>query len=400
MADIRSYLREKEKRERHTKQETTYQDKIIKHKLSFFYRILLVFAVVGATATLIWIQYRNYVYEGYERISSVSKEEVPGVGEQRFANTVLTYSKDGAHVTDSKGMVLWNQTYEMQSPMISICGNVAAFADYNGSTIYIYNTSEKLGTIDTTMPIRNMSVAANGVVAAVLEASDITWLRIYNTEGNLLVESKISMKDSGYPVSVSLSPNALMCAVSYFYTDMGVMKSSVAFYNFGEVGQNKTDNFVAGYDYSDTLVPYVQFMNEESSFAVGDDRLLFFNGNQKPENVNNILLSEEIQSVYYNSQYVGLVFVSESGNGKRIDVYDVSGNKLTSQEITMNYTDIMFDQENFVVYNETELFIGTVDGREKYNGGMDKPVSLLIPTGKQYRYLMVTKDSIDTIRLK
>ena len=60
------------------------------------------------------------------------------------------------------------------------------------------------------------------------------------------------------------------------------MKSSVAFYNFGAVGQNNTDNYVSGYDYIDRVVPLARFLDNRSLFAVSDDRIMFFGGAQKP----------------------------------------------------------------------------------------------------------------------
>lgn len=296
--------------------------------------------------------------------------------------------------------MLWNQTYEMQSPMVSVCGNVTALADYNGRKIYLYDMTQKLGEIDTTLPIRSICVSSAGVVAAVLDDSDITWIKAFNPEGAVLVDFKTSMQDFGYPLSVSLSPNSILCAVSYMYMDMGEIKSSIGFYNFGEVGKNQADNFVGGYDHADTIVPYVQFMNDHTAFALGDDRLVFYKGNQKPENAANILFSDEVQAVYSNEQYVGLVFLNGSGGGKRLDVYNADGTKVVSRKFEMDYTDILFDNNNYIIYNETELYIGTMDGREKYNGTFTKPVSLLIPTGTAYRYTVVTNDSIDVIRMR
>ena len=54
------------------------------------------------------------------------------------------------------------------------------------------------------------------------------------------------MKESGYPVNVSISPNGQLVCVSYMFVDGGQIKSSVALYNFVADGQNNTDNYVSG----------------------------------------------------------------------------------------------------------------------------------------------------------
>lgn len=397
MADVKNYLKEKEKRER---QEISYTEKIHKHKLSSVYRLVLLAVVIIVLGIVVYMQYENRIYEGYETMSEQFKEEIAGAEERRLGKGLLTYSKDGAHYTDAGGESKWNQTYQMQKPILAIYEDVVAIADYNGSKIYVYNSNEKLGEIDTTMPILSLCVAGNGVTAAVLDGTDVTWIRTFSPEGDVLVDFKTSMGNYGYPFSVTLSPDGILCAVSYMYMDMGEMKSSVAFYNFGEVGKNQVDNFVGGYDYADTLVPYVQFMNRNTAFAVGDDRLVFYKGNQKPENAANVLFSEELQEVYYSEKYVGLVFLSGLGNGRRLDIYDADGTKVISHELAMEYTDILFDNESYIIYNETDLYIGTMDGKEKYNGTFMEPVNLLVPTGKAYCYMMVTGESIEVIRLK
>ena len=62
--------------------------------------------------------------------------------------------------------------------------------------------------------------------------------------------------------------------------------------------------------------------------------------------------------------------------------------------------DIILDKENYIIYNETELFVATIDGREKYNGTFTEPINLLIPTQKSYRYMLVTQDAVEVIGLR
>lgn len=394
MAEIKTIRKGKEK------SQLTYTEKIHRHRLSFVYRLILVLVVVGALGAVFYIQYRNQKYEEYDTVSSKKIAEAQGTWALQLGDHALVYSKDGAHCMDTEGKVLWNQTFQMQDPMVEVCGNVTAIADYNGRKIYVYSASEKLGEIDTTLPIRSVSVSQVGVVAAVLEDGDVTWIRAFSADGEMLVEFKTSMENYGYPFAVSLSPNSILCAVSYMYMDMGQMKSSLGFYNFGEVGKNEVDNFVGGFDHADTVVPYVQFMNNNTAFAVGDDRLVFYQGNQKPANAANILFSEELQGVYYNEEYVGLVFMSTTGGGKRLDVYDSAGNKVTTQIFDMDQADIVFDKNTYIIYNEAQLYIGTMDGKEKFDGTFEKTIKLLVTTGSPYRYTVVTEDTVDVIRMR
>jgi hypothetical protein len=285
--------------------------------------------------------------------------------------------------------------------MIDICQNMVAIGDYNGRTIYVMDTSGPVGSISTTKPIRNLSVSSNGVVAVVLDDTDVTWIYLYDNQGNELVHFRTTMKESGYPVSVSISPNGELVCVAYLFVDSGQMKTSVAFYNFGEVGQNNTDNYVSGYDYLDTVVPFTRFLDNKSVFAVSDDRIMFYSGSQKPVSVAENLISDDVQSIYYGDEYIGLVFNNTEGNSRYLlNVYHKSGSLAQQIEFDTDYTDILFYKEQIIIYNETECCIYNTNGVQKYEGKFSKSARVLIPLDRSYSYMVVTPDSVDTIELK
>lgn len=398
MADISNYLKEREKREQ---KQNGYKEKIRQHKRSMFYKVGLIILVLGMIAALVMVQYEQHIYTDYDVVSSAMKEGAAGAADIRLGDSILTYSKDGAHCTNVKGEVAWNQTYEIQDIKLSVCQDVAAIGNYNGREIYVQSAGQQLGTITTTMPIRDIAVAANGNVTAVLADTDVTWINTYNAQGENIYTGQAHMYDSGYPAAVSLSPNGELLAVSYVYVDAGVIKTNVAFYNFGPVGANHSDYIVSAYSYQDMLVPQVQFMNNETSFAVGDSRLMIYTGAQKPVSTKEYLYDKEIQSVFYNENYVGLVFISDDASAQyRMDVYNASAEKVGSYYFDTDYTNIFFEQEQFVVYNETECVVMTFGGVEKFKGSFNRTVNLMLPTASAYKYVLVTDSSIDTIQLK
>lgn len=381
--------------------EGTFEEKLRKHRLSFLYRVLLVVIICIALFLMIYILYRNKKYTDYDVVRHVDNITVAGTESIPLGNSILEFSKDGARCMDGEGNVIWNQTYEMQNPIVSVCGEVAAIADYNGRTIYIQSKEKQLGTVTTNLPIRSINVAANGVVAVVLEDTQTTWIHIYDPKGNELVKFHTTMKNTGYPASVCLSPDALLCAVSYIYVDEGVIKSRVAFYNFDEYGKNQTDNLVGGYDYTDTVIPYVKFMNNSVAFAVGDESLMFYNGSQKPELGSVYFFTSRIRSVFHNENYVGLVFENRSGENKYcLEIYGKNGNLVKKRDFNMEYTDIIFYGDSYIIYNEEYCLIYTMDGRLKYDGAFKESVKMMLPSQTKFRYAIITDDSLETIQLK
>ena len=406
MSNVRDYLKEREKRLGNAGMpaRTSYRDKIKSHKLTIFYRAALVIVLIAVVAAFLVLQWKNKVFTTSVVTSSSPVTIVQGARVCALGNSVLLYSKDGASCLDAKGNSLWNQTFEMQNPMIAVCGDVAAIGDYNGRTVYVVSSTKQLGTINTNLPIRRICVSQNGVVAAVLDDAAITRILLYNGNENTdtsLIDIKATMDKSGYPMSLSLSPNGKLLAISYLHVDGGEMKSTVAFFNFGEVGKNESDNYVSGYDYSDTVVPYVQFMNNNAAFAVSDDRIVFFTGSEKPNSTASAFLNEEAQGIYYNEEYVGMVYHDQTGEAiYRLDVYNTSGNKIHSQLFDIEYTDIIFNKDQIIIYNDMDCQICNISGVNKFMGQFEKPSSLIVPTSSIYRYIAVTSSSIDTIELE
>lgn len=400
MANVRDYLKKKKGRE-NEKVRISYREKIKSHKFMIFYRTVLIIILIAAAAAAFYVQWKNKIYTQTTVLSSVEISLTQDSNLLPFSGCLLTYSKDGAGCMDIKGNAVWNQTFEMQNPIVDICQNVVAIGDYNGRTIYVMNTGGVMGSITTNKPIRDFCVASNGVVAVVLDDTDTTWIYLYDSQGEELVYFRTTMKDSGYPVSLSISPSGQLVCVSYLFVDSGQMKSSVAFYNFGDVGQNSTNNCVSGFNYLNVIVPFTRFIDNRTVFAVSDDRIMFYGGAQKPVSVAEKMISEDVRSVYYGGEYVGLVFNSTQNSNKyRLDVYHKSGELRQTIEFDMDYKDILFHEDQIIIYNESACCIYNGNGTEKYSGRFEKTALVLIPQSAAYRYMLVTPDSIDVLELQ
>lgn len=209
------------------------------------------------------------------------------------------------------------------------------------------------------------------------------------------------MNISGYPIALDISPNGEKVAVSYLYLDSGTLLSKVAFHNFGPVGQSKIDKLVSAYSYSGAIVPVVKFINEEISFGVADNRLVIYEGNQIPTSIQDVMLTDQVQSVYYSSQYVGLVYHNVTGESKyKMDIYNTDGKLSHSQNFDIDYKDIFWKDDNLIIYNETECAIYSKKGVEKFRGEFDEQVLSMVPTKQFNKFLLVTTDKIKTIELK
>lgn len=379
-----------------TEAEEELSKKIRRHRIQSMVRVVLIAALLTGLLALIILQYKNQVFSGYVITRHGEMPVLDNVSYIGKKGSVIRYSKDGISNTDMNGQVVWNLTYEMQAPIVKVSDEYVAVGDYNGHIVYLVDKNGSTYEVDTKLPIRDLAVSSTGVVAAILEDAGNSWINVFNKDGIQIVEAKTTMSKTGYPVAVSLSGEVM--GVSYFYVDGSMMRSSVTFYNFGGVGENTTDHIVSSYAYADSVVPMIQFMNAERAFAVADNRLLFFKGAKKPVSSADILLSGEIQSVYYSDEHVGLLFYDHTGEYKyRLDVYDASGNKVMSYGFDMDFKDIIIRNNQVMIYNEAQCKVVGLNGREKYTGTFENKVHFVAPTDSPRKFLLLMTDGLATM---
>ena len=62
-------------------------------------------------------------------------------------------------------------------------------------------------------------------------------------------------------MDVAVSDNGVMM-VTFQYVDGSKTTSYVAFYNYGDVGQNEDDRIVSGYTYENVVIPQVECISD------------------------------------------------------------------------------------------------------------------------------------------
>lgn len=367
-------------------------------------RLKLAIALAVVCVLLVLLYYKmeqSRVFSNIEKKNSI-KFSSPLVSQtMAIEDNILTCSRDGANCMDAQGNLLWNMTFEMQNPLCSVCKGTAAFADYGSGKIYIHAGNGSEAEINTTMPIRKIAVAENGVVAAVLEDVDITWIYIYDMNQTTIAYFRTSMQKSGYPLDIDISPSGELVAVSYYFVDNSTTRSSVAFYNFGDVGQNNIDNYVSGFNYADVLVPEVCFMDDDSAYAISTSRFSMYEGAHKPVSVAESIISDDIISVYNNDKYVAVICRNKSGNTRyRLDLYGAQGKLLTQNDFDFDFTGVALCRDGYALYGNSDIYIASDDGKKRYEGKYTTPILKVVPTDSIAKYYFVTENTVDTVVFK
>ncbi|MCR4584799.1 MAG: DUF5711 family protein [Lachnospiraceae bacterium] len=375
---------------------TTFLKRRIQVKLKKIILAVALLAVIIIAAVLFLVHYNNLEYTELRLLSVTDWHRSEAATVLSYNGDLLSYSADGIHCTDSKGKDKWSVPFTMQKPFVRIAGNYVTCVDTGGRTVYVFDKNGQTASITENNPVERVEISAGGMVAVVLNDNDVTPIHLYDSTGTQIASFRTTMSRSGYPVAIGISPNNRLVGVSYLYADSGAMTSKLAFYNFGDVGKNETDNVVSGYDNAGTLIPVLAFLDNDTAFALSTERLMIFDGSQSPKRREEMPeLQGEVRAEYHGTDSIGLVYLDKSGQARyRMDIYNSKGEMRSSIYFNMEYDDIFFHDDRVVIYNAGECLIYKVNGVLKYHGDFKEPVKLMMPGDMTNRYKLITESGI------
>lgn len=371
------------------------------HKKKKRNKWVIISSIVAAAALGLFIFDYFHVATDYFVVSNEVRTDISGTRYLEMGDDLLKFSSDGVSSLSPSGEVNWSSTYSMQSPIADICEGTVAIADQKGTQVYVFGEEGLKGQFQTLLPIAKIRVARQGVVAAVLEDGDVTWINFYDSSGKEIAKNRTSLSESGYPLDIALSPDGLKIMISYLKTTSGVISTDIAFYNFDSVGQTKIDNLVSSVSYDNTVVPKVCFMSESTSVAFGDNGFSIYKGKQIPEEKANVSFEQEVLSIFYDDSHLGFVFNSDKIEHKyKIQLYDLNGRKTMEKYIDMEYTKIKMDEGKIILLNDKTCAIYTKGGRKRFEGTFSEPLTDVISIPGFRKYMALTQKSTIQFRLK
>lgn len=359
-------------------------------------KAITVVAVIAAVC-LVFLYVEKRSYHSYKVLNTSEQEDVVSTQYVEMDGDILRYSPDGVSVVDSSMNTVWNETYTMQNPIADVNGSRAVIADSEGTSLYICDKKGVTGTVTTSYSIIKVRIAANGMVAAILDNDENTWINFYNSDGSLVAENLTKIDDPGYPMDVAVSDNGVMM-VTFQYVDGSKTTSYVAFYNYGDVGQNEDDRIVSGYTYENVVIPQVECISESQYIALRDDGFSTYQGKQIPKEVKTINVKQEIVSTFFDDQRIGLVFKNNSKDSEyTMEVYSMNGQLKFRKNFNVAYSTIKMSDGNIIMYNSSQICVMNSRGVQKYMGSVDGTIRDFFKIGWN-KYLMVMDNGVSTIK--
>lgn len=357
----------------------------------------IVAGVLILAAVLVYALVKNNkVASSYEVVTSMSRGDDTSVYYCMMRKGMVKYSKDGVAMTNKSGTVLWNQTYEMASPTMTSAGDYVAVGDIGANTIYIFNEYGQLGRVSTDVPIQEIQISEQGVVAAVLSDTSSNYINLYDKQGNSLGSIKASLENTGYPLAIALSPDASKLAVSYLIVKSGSMQSRIVSYDFSDVeGDHLLDT-----QELEGLYPKAAFLDSREVVLFGEKGFVLYQADSKKiETQENF--ESEINSVFCTNQKLGFIFKNEDDNGKyRMEIYNKAGKKSSTYYFDLDYSGMTADDDEVILYNDEEMLIYQMGGRVRFRGTFNTAVTGVMPSWEDGLYWLIDDQSLREIRIR
>ncbi len=365
-------------------------------------RVIKIASVILVLVIGVEIIYALRSFDSYDVRSVIERSSSSVTQYAAFNEGLLEYSNDGISCIGPNDEVVWNQSFEMISPQIEICGEYLAVYDAGGTEVFVLTESGLQKNIEISSPIQAVCVANQGTLAVLMKEDDKSQVKLFDIKGNELANGIFYNKKGGFPVDIALSYDATKLAVDMVDVSKGNVSTTISFYNFGSVGQSEIDNIVGTYTFDDLFVPEINYVSNSKMIGMGTGKMLVFDGAQKPELSQEIVIEQEILSYFHNDSYVGIVYDAvEEEKYCHVKVMDFRGRIIMENDISIVYDEIEFlSNDEICVRSGSECEIFTTHSIKKFAYTFDKELYKILAGDNGDSYTFIFKDTIEEVKLK
>ncbi len=391
------YVNGSEETQEHNKR---VQREISRRKKIVFFAVLIVAAVAGI---VIYVMLHKE-YKGYKVVKSAETNYENTASYVQFAGNLLKYTPDGVSYINANGDTVWSAGINMLMPMAVTSGDYAVIADMSGNSVCVFNTSGQVSSLTMPYAICDVDVASQGAFAVMLESDKTNYVNLYDKNGNVVYEMQTTLDKSGYPLDMTISDDGRKLFTSYINIAGNSVQDNLAAYNFGDVGQNSNaDRMVGGYMFENEVVPKVEFIDNDTVAAFGTNTISIYDMKEKPSFKTDIKFENEIRSVFYNKDYIGVIQDNQEETSEhmyKVQVYDLKGNKKFDDYIDFPYSNVYAADKEIIISGGNNCLIYRKDGSVKFDGTLSGNINSIVPSGNHLEYIVVYDTVTETIKLK
>ncbi|TCT12309.1 hypothetical protein EDC18_11281 [Natranaerovirga pectinivora] len=367
-----------------------------KSKKSIVVMIMLITITIGIIAIVNAKSNGDGVISSFDIVYEYEYNNGKVIYEGYQGNSIIVCSNDGIKLMTLKGDTLWDYAYSIRMPRLKTKGNYIAVADYSGQSIYLFDGKGLVNKILTNYKIIEFDINERGFVSIVEENRNENNLYLYTTEGDLIARSKTVFDRNGYPLDIAISNDGTKLVTSYLFTDGINLESRITFYQFSNVGQNYNERIAGSFRIENTIIPKVEFVDNNTVAAFSDSGITIYEMTEKPDKKSDIHIEEEIKSIVQGKSFLGVV----TGDGEQIlQTFNYKGEKLGESIIDIKYTNVVSNDEDIIFYNEWGWEIHSRNGRLRHKETFDYSVQQVVPINNN-DYLIVSIKDTKIIKLR
>ncbi|QUI20942.1 hypothetical protein HZI73_00910 [Vallitalea pronyensis] len=339
-----------------------------KQKMKIF--LIMVAVIASLVAYIVIIRPKGYGLIGgkvkFEVMNTTAINPLDKVSLRQLGKHIVRISKDGVTMLDYEGKTIWDKTFNMMNPKVISNEKFLAVGDISSRDVYLFNEEGFVRQYDVNDPIIMYDINENGIVAIIGQNDKGHVVQLYDADGTALVHRETFLENDGFPLALDISEDGTKMVTSYLFVKGETVVSNLTFFNFSDTGQKFDERVTGAFAVDDTLIPEVKFLDGNHVSAVGDNRVLFYQVDIKPEEVANVTLNNEIKKVSYaNNNLLTLLGRPLSGEStyqeNTLVAYDNAGQVAYENAYESAITYLEGSHEKY--YVESEFYI-----REYYNG--------------------------------
>ena len=386
-----------------TSEEAEEHNKEVQRQVQSKKTALWILVIIGIVAAGIIIYFQvNKEYTSYKIVKSNATDYENTANYIQFSGNLLKYTPDGVSYINSNGDTVWSAGIDMKMPMAVASGNYAVVADMSGNSVCVFSNEGQESNLTMPYSICDVDVANQGAFAVVLESEETNYINLYNKKGEIVYEIQTTIDKSGYPLDISISDDGEKLFTSYLNIQATKVQNNLAAYNFGDVGQNSNaDRMVGGYMFDNQIISKVEFVDNDTVVAFGTKTISVYSMKEKPSEKAKLEFEQEIRSVFYSSEYFGIV-QELSGDTEHLyvmKVYDMNGNLEFQEYIDFAYDNIYAADKEVIITGNSNCLIYRANGKIKFNGNLNGKIVSMVPSGNRLEYVVVYEDSTEIIML-
>ena len=357
-------------------------------------RILITIAIIVVLFAVVLALMLFQTYDSVQVLSSHALPDAAGNGYEAFAGDILKYNTDGVSLMGSNGEEEWNQPVQMQRPTAAVNGDYVVVADVTGTYACIFDEKGMTGQAECSKPIEKAAVSAAGTVTVIQENGATPVVSCFNKEGKLLLELQTALAETGYPLSAAVSDDGEVMAVSYMQVSRKGVGGQVIYY---DLKAKDKDKVLFKKTFENEAAGEVFFM-DDFSVVIAETQCLVYKGLKEPEEKRKINCRGQIEKIFRDERYFGLLISGESGDS-RLRIFGRNGSEKTDKPVQGSFEKVEFADKQVMLYSGQACCIYTLRGIRRFEGQLEDSALFMTPLRGINRYAVVTNDGIDTVRL-